>query len=310
MRLVRSSFRAVIPWVRLAAFLTAVSALILVVGLRRVRADILEAGLVFGDALDGLGDVLPKPYIVRFNGQQAFVAAVTLDEAPGVALDRMEGLCRAHDGGLLDAIAVAASKAGFVPPTMAVAAPVPGLLRKETARGGFVGCLGQDHHLGFAEVSERLGRVANDGNLAHLGHLRFASVRRTASGRTHLVVVWTSGSLIPREAFPANADAPGTDVAGVGKPDGSRRVLAASIDGAPYGVRVYAAHELNPDACFAQFEAKLVSGGFVRDALENTTGARSYRRGAEELVVHAEASRDGSAILSVVSMGQGSGHAP
>jgi len=309
MRALRTSLRAAMPWLRLGAFIACVSLGFLALGLRRVRADVLEAGLAFGDALEGLGDVLPKPYVVRFNGQQAFVASVTLEEAPGVALDRVEGLCRAHDGGLLDAIASAAAREGFTPPNPAVAVPVPGMLRHETPRGGFVGCLAQEGPSGFAAVSERLGRVAKDGDLAHLGHLRYASARRTSSGRTHLIVVWTAGSFVPRDAFPSEGDAPGSDLLAVGKPAGARRVLAAGVDGTPYGVRVYHAQASNSEAIAEQFDAQLRAGGFVRDAIKDTHD-RSYRRGAEELVVHAEAAHGGGAVLSVVTLGQGSGHAP
>jgi hypothetical protein len=295
--------RPALPWLRLGAFMTGVCALLVALGVRRVRAEVVEAGMAFGDTLEGLGDVLPRPYVVNLNGERAFVASATLDESPSAALDRVEGLCRARDGGLVDSIAERARDAGFEPPAAGVALPVPGLLRHEGPKGGIVGCFAHDHALGLGEVASRLALVGKDGDLGHLGHLRYASARRTASGRTHLVVVWTNGSFVPGAAFPREGDAPGSDVVAVGKPEGSRRMLAATIEGAPYGVRVYHATNVAAPALVEGFERRLLEGGFTRDALSRDLGVRSYRRGAEELVVRGEASRHGGAVLSVVSNG-------
>lgn len=311
MRFLVRLLRPALPWLRLGVFVMCVGAMLLVLGLRRVRADVVEAGMAFGDALEGLGEVLPRPYVVLVNGERLFVASATLDEAPSAVLDRVEGLCRAHDGGLVQAIVEGARREGFEPPSAGEAAPLPGLLRHEGPRGGVVGCLAQDHALGLGEITERLGRVARDGNLGHLGHVRYGSVRRTKSGRSHLVMVWTNGAFFPGRAFPPAGDAPGSDLEGAGKPQGSRRVLAAVIEGSPYGVRVYHAANAEAPALVATFEAQLVGAGFARDALSHDVGPRSYRRGVQEIVVSAERARSGAgAVLSVVSTGQAGGLAP
>ncbi len=311
MRFLARLLRPALPWLRLGTFVACVGAILVVLGLRHVRAEVVEAGMAFGDVLEGLGEVLPRPYVVLVNGERFFVASATLEESPSSVLDRVEGLCRAHDGGLVDAIAEGALRAGFTPPHAGEAAPVPGLLRHEGPKGGVLGCLVHDHALGLGEVTERLGRVARDGNLGHLGHVRYASVRRTKSGRSHLVMVWTDGAFFPSRAFPPAGDAPGTDLGGVGKPDGSRRALAATIESAPYGVRVYHATSVGPETLVERFESQLVGAGFARDVLSREVGARSYRRGAEEIVVSAERSHvGGGAVLSVVSSGQAGGLAP
>lgn len=311
MRILRRLLRPLLPWLRLGMFVACVGGVVLAVGLRHVRAEIVEAGMAFGDVLEGLGDVLPRPYVVLVNGERMFVAAATLEEAPSAVLDRLEGLCRAHDGGLLDAIADRARSEGFPAPTPGEAAPLPGLLRHENAQGGVAGCLAQDSALGLDAITERLGRVARDGDVGRLGNLRYASVRRTKSGRTHVVVVWTNGPFFPGRAFPPAIDAPGSDLERVGKPQGSRRVLAATIEGAPYGVRVYHAPSGEPPSTMDAFDAQLVRAGFARDALSREVGARSYRRGAEEVVVSVEGARVGTgSVLSVVSSAQAGGLAP
>lgn len=310
MRALLRLFRPALPWLRLGAFVATVGLVLTVLGLRRARAEVVEAGMAFGDALEGLGELLPRPYVVRVNGEPLFVASATVDEAPSAVLDRVEGLCRARDGGLLASIEEGARRAGFEPPHAGEAAPLPGLLRHESARGGVVGCLAHDHGLGLAEVTARLGYVARDGDLAHLGHLRYASVRRSKSGRAHLVMVWTEGSFFPGRAFPREGDAPGSDLEGAGKPEGSRRVLAATIEGAPYGVRVYHAPNGDAEALLGGFEHRLLAAGFAREGLSRQTAAHAYRRGAEEIVVSAERARSGGAVLSVVSMGQAGGLAP
>jgi hypothetical protein len=124
-------------------------------------------------------------------------------------------------------------------------------------------------------------------------------------------MVWTKGAFVPGRAFPPADDAPGTDLAGAGKPQGSRRVLAAAIEGAPYAVRVYHAANAEAEGLVASFEGQLTRAGFARDALSRELGPRSYRRGAEEIVVSSERARGGSgAVLTVVSSGQASGLAP
>jgi hypothetical protein len=312
MTIVARALRPLLPWIRLAAFVLVVGAVFLALGVRRVRADIVEAGMAFGDTLEGLGDVLPRPYVVHLNGQRAFVASATLDESPSAALDRVEGLCRAHDGGFTDSLAEVARREGFEPPTPGAALPILGVLRTDRPSGGLIACFAQAHRLGLGEIATRVERIAADGDLGHLGHLRYASARRTASGRTHLVVVWTNGPFAPVSAFPSSGDAPGSDVAGVGKPAGTRRVLTAAIEGTPYAVRVY--HTQNDSAPLDDYGERLRAGGFAEDALSRDVGVHSYRRGAEELIVRGEPSRRGGAVLSVVSTGvraaDSGGHAP
>jgi hypothetical protein len=129
-----------------------------------------------------------------------------------------------------------------------------------------------------------------------------------------VIAAWTEGPFRFGALFPKGAgDAPGSDPSGAPRPDGSRRLLTASLESVPYGVRVYDAPGPAADVLAAYDRAMPASGwspvAGVADGLARAgRPGRAYAREGVDLLVFADvapspAGRDqGDGARSVVSV--------
>ena len=85
--------------------------------------------------------------------------------------------------------------------------------------------------------------------------------------------------------FPTTGDAPGEDIAGVPRPEGSRRDFSATFDGESYGVRIYEAPRPMPDVV-ARYDTQMAEAGWTRSAAVASAfpDARSYTKGNLQIV--------------------------
>jgi hypothetical protein len=72
-----------------------------------------------------------------------------------------------------------------------------------------------------------------------LGELLYSYAERGPNGRTRVVTLWTRGGLDLSAMFPAAGDAAGDDSRLAPRPPQARRILSASAEGQPFGVRSY-----------------------------------------------------------------------
>jgi hypothetical protein len=147
-------------------------------------------------------------------------------------------------------------------------------------RSGQVACLASpDRDRSFDGFTKRLARFAQKFDLAELGQMRYAVARHDAVGnRTHLLLVWSEGSLSVPALFPAEGDAPGSDSAVAPRPPAAVRVLSAEVPDHPYALRLY-----DTDRSFQ--EARLVAEAARRaargpDARGQLKSLHEGRRGA------------------------------
>jgi hypothetical protein len=93
---------------------------------------------------------------------------------------------------------------------------------------------------GAREVLNNIAEAVTTGDLSKLGLLHYVYAEKTSSGLTHVIAAWTDGPFNYLRLLPAaNGDTPGTDPANAPRPPRAQRLLSASVDGVPYGVRVY-----------------------------------------------------------------------
>lgn len=289
---------------RVSVYLAVVTLLLGTIATRRVYGSVEKGALEIGSGLAQLGDVVGPNYRVSINGEVVNVSSAMTDEPLDTVLDRFEKECREHAGGLEEELgSLPQTLQSQLPPAVRGPAGI-GIVRTRDTDSGMVACLARDVDLGYGGTMEAIGRFAKSGDLADLGKLRYVMAERTASGRTHVVGAWTEGSFRIGHLFPASGDCPGSDLPDTFRPDGSRRLLTASVDGAPFGVRIYDAKG-TPDEVLSQYERGMVAAGWSPAPVvdKELNHGRAFMRGAVDLLVSAQPSKDGaSTIVSLVSM--------
>lgn len=202
-------------------------------GARSARADLGEAAMGVGRQLAGFEDLTGQSYRVLLNGEPIHVSTALVAHPIADVLSRFERHCRqASVSNQLQNLAATLAE----PPTGEV--DTSGVLRRESRKEGLVACLAARDREG--SLSTRLQRFAETLDLADVGLLRYAYAKRTASGKTHVIVAWTDRAFrLESLAGKPGVDTPGTDVAGGARPRDSLRLLTAMVEGAPYSARVY-----------------------------------------------------------------------
>jgi hypothetical protein len=289
---------------RLTTYVAFVVVVLVVLGTRAVRASVETSALDVGAGLIALGDVAGPTYTVRLNGEAMRVASATTNQRSAEVLDRFERECREHSGGLADEFnALPSALKGQLPENMNGSLGL-GVIRKEHEGRGVVACLARDGGGGLAALAQALREFSRSGDLAAFGHMRYVAAEQRADGTTHVVSVWSDGSFPAASIFPAEGDAPGTDdpEASV-RPPASRRILAANVDGAPFGVRVYDS-QATPAAVLGHYDRELAAHGWqpIETVAERLNAGRAYTRRGVDLMLLTEQKADGGALVSVVAM--------
>jgi hypothetical protein len=259
----------------------------------RVKSEMMRVG----EHLMAFADPGTEPRVrdVLVNGQSLRFAVLTTDQPVAAVLDHYERWCMQRDGRFAEQLDQARAK---LPGGDAVdSSLLDATLREGGDDQGFVGCFdaGGAGKLTPDDAAARFERFADTGNLADLGRFYYMFAERGAE-RTRLIAAWIDGDFYPARLFPATGDAPGSDVAGIPRPPGGRRLLSARQADAPYGWTIYerAGHE--PAAVAAHYRQALPALGW------GVTVDREVEPGTWTLAI----ARDGdTAILTIVEEGGG-----
>lgn len=299
---------------RVSAYLGCVSIVVGAVGVRAAYGEAKKRAMVLGDELAQLtaNDAPGEVSTLRVNGEAIHVASATTRAPFAEIVDRLEKACREHADGLTPAFADldGSMKPGVALP--ALGGPGAGTVREVHGDKGLVFCFAAGRPDDAAGLSgqrdfvSRLQGFSRTGDLGAIGRVRYANVRSVGTADhplTQVVAIWTDEHFAIRSAFPAKGDAPGSDADHVVRLPGSRRLLTAASDGAPYSVRAYEA-TMPVERALATFDAEMPTLGWTADATAKTKvdGSRAYRRGAVEVLVTARA-HDDETRLSIVEMG-------
>jgi len=294
--------------VRISAYFAFVAVVLALVAGRLAWAQAKKAALETGGELVKLTQAgnLNGVYRLRMNGEQVDVASASSDQSVKSILDGFEKACQTHaDGMAVDfANLRPAISAGAVLHTTGW--PGAGVLRNGNDEGGVVACFAMGAAVGETEAYKRVAAFAESGDLGKIGQIRYVTARRL-SGVTHVVALWTEGSLDVKKMFPETGDAPGSDPKDVPRPPNGRRLFTAFAEGVPYAVRVYEAGA-SPDAVLAQYDQLLPKLGWApnadvaKEASQNKLATRAFSRGGIDLLLSVSADKTGSTV-SVVEMG-------
>lgn len=252
-----------------------------------------------GEALRGFGAELvawqearwhSAPRRLAVNGLELGLVTASMPGSVPEALDRFHAVCRARGG-----LAVPEALRGHLP------LGLDGTFRSDSDEEGVLACLDTGEPLELAELSGRLDRFAETGDLSAFGELRFVVARRQGDA-TAVLVLWTEGPAPLLEMFPEAGDAPGRDPEGVPRPEGARRVLSAVEQGMPCSLTVYETSALAPAELLAWYGATLKSGGW-RISPGSDGHALAAARGTRSLVLRvAPGEGPGSAVVTVAEL--------
>lgn len=183
-----------------------------------------------------------------------------------------------------------------------------GVFRAEREDYGVVACFAPDVVLSAQSILGRVQRVLQTGELSALGDMRYARVER-GQDRSVFLAVWSEGPLDIARMFPSTGDAPGVDVDGVPRPNGSRRLLSVRPEGHGQVLGMFAPAAGVEHATFsAGYRAQLERVGFrvLRSDSKRDDGASFVASdGVHMLTVAFGRDRAGGSVATVVSIPEG-----
>lgn len=261
-----------------------------------------EGSLDFGRSLDGLAGVLGETKVVALNGLPVFVSTGTVASPLRDVLDRYEGDCETHPSTLSTLLDESRKATGAKSPRSEEAARA--ILRSEGATDGVVVCLARRSHDG-SSAAARLASFARTMDVAEIGEPTLLYARAVSEHETHVMAVWSRGSMPLRSLFPKMGDAPGSDSPASARPTHARRVLTGTTPDAPCGIRVYQSSD-PPEKAVEAFDAAMRSRGWaLLHGAGGTPEQHAYvRADGAQAFVRAAASEDGT-VVAVVDLNRG-----
>jgi hypothetical protein len=245
---------------------------------RALYASGQEAALSLGGQLVELSDLLGEHEGLRLNGVNFRHAIAHSERSPEQVLDRIQAYCDSQGGLLRDVLAELESRDRRA---FAEVAP-PGALRRGVVRRdgndrGVVICFTDSGPQSLSGMAPALSLLLRATDPRELGELLYSYAERGPNGRTRVVTLWTRGGLDLAAMFPAEGDAAGDDSRLAPRPPEARRILSASAEGQPFGVRSYESErpEREVAAFYAEWAKKQRWTPVSSDA---ETGATAYLR--------------------------------
>lgn len=288
---------------RLAAYFGFVFVGLSVISTRALYASGKEAALALGGELAGLSDLTRDRENLLLNGARFRHALAHSEESPKRVLDRIQAYCDTHGGLLRD---VLGSLESLDRRAFAEAAP-PGALRAAAIRQdgkdrGVVICFTDSEQNRLTELAPALSLLVRATDPRELGELLYSYAERTPSGQTRIATLWTRGGLDLAAMFPEQGDASGDDSRLAPRPPHARRILSASAEGQPFGVRTY--ESSLPERGVAAFYAKWAERqGWVAVAADASSGATAYLRGDGVQVFLALHEHEGRTLVTLTETG-------
>lgn len=263
------------------------------------------------ESLRGLGEQLAAidgfrqnsaPRDLFINGLELKVVAVSTPLTVKDALDRFQSTC--HAVGNIDVPAALKQKLQDNPavanaPSAEDSVPA-GVIRQDAERDGFLACIDIGDSTDAEGLLSRLEEFSKTKNLRSLGQLRYALARRE-SKTTNLLLMWTEGDSKLGEMFPAQGDAPGSDMRDVPRPKGSRRLISAFEQGMPFGIATYELNGSELASATRDYQAQLIASGWRAQSLKK--GGILAERAGRKLVVQLREGRDGKVAVTISDLG-------
>jgi len=303
--------RALRRALRVGAYFAVLSLLAGVLVARRASAELSERSQAFGRRLDSFQEFAGRVTRLTWNGEELGFSTLLVKQPVEQVLARFVELCAREQGSVASELSRSAGVGEAATSLLDRVMVVRDLFADGSGTGVCLAGLGEGGLGGLYARARSFGRT---GDLAELGQLRFARLRTTEHGHTHVLLVSSDGSLRIDKLLPrAGSDAEGGEAIAGTRPAESTRVLVARTRGAPHGFTAY--HSRRPaDEVLAGYGAQLRGRGYASVALPGSGEGplrvgdgepvltEAYRNGPEAFIVTAQADEVGS-VLSVVQLG-------
>lgn len=249
--------------VRLFAFCSSMCVIGGVAAIGSAYGSVKDSALELGSELGKMGGTgSERP--IRLNGQPIYVSSTIAAVPISEVLDRVEARCKTDPRTIADDLSGMPEADRERLRERLSSREADGIIRNEARGKGMVACImpRAGAHDGILSRLERLSELVDTGDLGKLGNLRYVFAEETPAGLTHVVTAWTDGSFNLYSMLPpVGADAPGSDLEGVPRPEGSVRLLTAGADGVPYSVRIYDA-PVGAAAIAEAYDRDMVAAGW------------------------------------------------
>lgn len=302
--------RVIAALLRVSAYFAVVGVIFGCFGARLLWAKAQNDGLKVSDTLAATMGRVDSPYYdVTINGEVMHVAITWTDKPRGVLLDGFEKMCTQHTGGLAEEMAAFPEQVKRALGPIATTPLGLGVLKANMGPVGFAACLVRESGRGFKGLASGIEEFGKTGDLAELGELRYLTVRESEQkGKSLVIVAWTTGAFRLGRMFPDEGDAPGSDPPNVKRIDGSKRLLTAGVQKAPFQMNVYDVPSLTPEQALYFYRDALPAAGWVSQDLANVPlvgQGRSglvFSRGPVDMMVSTARTPDGHTVVSVLSI--------
>jgi hypothetical protein len=228
-------------WLRVSAFVSVALVIVLLFNLHQARGQVGEQLLSMGRELGPLRDLLHGTQSARINGENMFLASTVSEQPLTEVLNRFEQHCLERTGGLRESFASLPDAAREQVSRKAPAAWRfrHGILREEKDTEGMVVCVARSGQAGLKAWVMDLRRFLSDGELSHLGELRYVYAQRTETGRTHVLSTFTRGAFNLYRAIGQREPASDARLEAVPLPPHVQRPMTFSVDGMPYAAQLF-----------------------------------------------------------------------
>lgn len=248
---------------RLLGFTAACGVVCAGLSIRAARAEVTNEAMNVGRQMVELAHTLNTDVTpVTLNGQPMYVGSSLSQESPRAVLDRYEELCKSNLAQSPKSWQEMATKPGEKPVNNGDIMN-SGIMRSDSGSEGTVLCFvkGPNSKGTAMEAFKALGET---GELGAVGELRYVFAKKTKKGNTHVLTGWTTAKFNLKDMMPPDEDkdVPGEDFSEVPRPEGSRRVLSARIQGTPFGVNTYTT-DTAPAKIVEQYDQTLLKQGWV-----------------------------------------------
>jgi hypothetical protein len=245
-------------------------------------------------------------YEIVLNGQPLDSANASTRHSMHEVLDYFQSQCKDNANGLSDTFANLPKSVDGLP--LGKGSEGFFTVRREQENRGFVFCMAADKKLSNAEMIMRLRRAGTTGDFGLIGDVRYVTVYKEENG-ARVFTAWTHGTFNVYSMFPKTGDAPGEDFGGVPRPDGGRRILSATVTGAPFGANAYEVPGAPTDVAKG-LDTKLVAAGWklvpTAPGVPNDTQFYSLGNAVDVGVNARKAHGDTTHVSYIVSRGIGS----
>jgi hypothetical protein len=256
-------------WLRLALYFAVIVGLSAWWKVRQVSAALSERALSIGRTVESWRDPAAGTSTIRLNGARITITSVSSDDGVAAILDRFTRMCARNSGGMHEELHALIARGAKIPEHVADRFGV--FRTQDGERQGTAACFARDADGGMSDLLDRVSKLADTGDLAALGQLRYVFAhRREGSSSTHVLTLISHESLLIEQIFPASGDVSGPDLVPGVRPEQARRLISAELEGTSQRAVIYEAH---------------VSAAAALEAYDAALPARGYQRGDLSLVV-------------------------